>query len=148
MTCHLRILLLCLLFGCTVCAERPNIVLIYTDDVGFADVGCYGARGVETPHIDRLAKEGLKLTDAHCSAATCTPSRYALLTGTYAFRGKARILAGNANLIIPPGTPTIPTLLKEAGYATGVVGKWHLGLGDGPVDWNQEVKPGPKSDWF
>ena len=128
--------------------ERPNIVLIYTDDVGFADVGCYGAKGVETPNIDRLATEGLKLTDAHCSAATCTPSRFALLTGSYAFRGGARILPGNANMIIKPGTPTLPSVLQSVGYRTGVVGKWHLGLGDGEVDWNKEIKPGPNEIGF
>jgi arylsulfatase A-like enzyme len=128
--------------------EPPNIVLIYTDDVGYADVGCYGAKGVATPNIDRLAKEGLTLTDAHCSAATCTPSRYALLTGSYAFRKQARILPGDAPLIIGTETPTLPSVLHDAGYATGVVGKWHLGLGTGNVDWNTEIKPGPNEIGF
>ncbi len=130
-------------------AEQPNIVLIYTDDVGFADVGCYGAKGVATPNIDRLAKEGLRFTDAHCSAATCTPSRYTLLTGSYAFRNKkARILRGDAALIIDPKIPTLPRVLKNANYKTGVVGKWHLGLGDGKVDWNKKITPGPNEIGF
>ena len=123
--------------------SHPNIVIIYVDDLGYADVGCYGAEGVETPSIDRLAEMGLRFTDAHCSAATCTPSRFSLLTGSYAFRNQAAILPGDAPLLIRPGTATLASMLKKAGYRTGVVGKWHLGLGDGYVDWNEEIKPGP-----
>lgn len=123
--------------------QLPNIVLIYVDDLGYGDVGVYGATGVETPHIDRLAQKGLRFTDAHCSAATCTPSRYALLTGRYAFRKKAAVLPGNAPLLIDTSTSTLADMLKRAGYATGVVGKWHLGLGDGSLDWNGTIKPGP-----
>lgn len=121
----------------------PNIVLIYVDDLGYGDVGAYGASGVLTPHIDQLADQGLKFTDAHCSAATCTPSRYALLTGRYAFRKKAGVLAGNAPLLIDTSTSTLASMLKRSGYATGVVGKWHLGLGDGHLDWNGPIEPGP-----
>jgi len=135
--------------GALAAAERPNIVLIYIDDLGYGDVGCYGATRVKTPHIDRLAKEGLRFTDGHCSSATCTPSRYALLTGQYPWRKAGTgILPGDAPLIIPPGTPTIASTLKAAGYQTGVVGKWHLGLGSGDLDWNGEIQPGPQEIGF
>ena len=125
-------------------AERPNIVLIYADDLGYGDVGSYGATRVRTPNIDRLAREGLRFTDGHAASATCTPSRYALLTGEYAWRKKGTgVLPGNASLVIPPGRTTLPSLLRLAGYATGVVGKWHLGLGHGEIDWNGDIKPSP-----
>jgi arylsulfatase A len=122
---------------------KPNIIMIYIDDLGYGDVGCYGATEVQTPNVDALAKGGFRFTDAHCSASTCTPSRYALLTGSYAFRSDAAILPGDAPLLINTDRQTIPSMLKKAGYRTGVVGKWHLGLGTGKPDWNSEVKPGP-----
>ena len=124
---------------------RPNVVLIYADDLGYGDVSAYGARRLKTPNIDRLAREGIRFTDAHSTAATCTPSRYAMLTGEYAWRkpGTA-ILPGNAALIIEPGRTTLPSVFQRAGFATGVVGKWHLGLGPaGGPDWNGEIRPGP-----
>jgi len=125
-------------------SASPNILLIYADDLGYGDLSCYGGTGVKTPNLDRLAATGLRFTDAHASAATCTPSRYSLLTGEYSFRRKeARVLPGNAPVLIEPGRETLPALLKKAGYRTGVVGKWHLGLGSGHVDWNGEIRPGP-----
>jgi arylsulfatase A-like enzyme len=125
-------------------AERPNIVLISADDLGYGDVGCYGATAVRTPNIDRLAREGLRFTDGHSAAATCTPSRYAMLTGEYAWRQRGTgILPGDAALIIKPGRVTLASMLRDAGYTTGVVGKWHLGLGARRPDWNGELKPGP-----
>ena len=126
-------------------STRPNIVLILADDLGFGDVSCYGASKVQTPNIDRLAREGLRFTDAHASSATCTPSRYALLTGQYPWRRKGTgILPGNAALIIPQDHATLPGMLQRAGYKTAAIGKWHLGLGpQGGPDWNGDIKPGP-----
>lgn len=130
--------------------DKPNIIIFYVDDLGYGDVGAYGATEVATPNIDALANNGIRFTDAHSSSATCTPSRYSLLTGEYAFRNQAAVLQGDAPLIIDTKKPTLPRMLKKAGYTTAVVGKWHLGLGDGiqPVDWNKEVKPGPRQVGF
>jgi arylsulfatase A len=130
-------------------SRRPNIVIILADDLGYGDVGCYGATKVSTPNIDRLAAEGLRFTDGHCTAATCTPSRYSLLTGQYSFRKKgAVILPGDAPLLINPNEPTLPGMLKSAGYTTGFVGKWHLGLSDGKPNWNTAIRPGPDEIGF
>ena len=125
-------------------AEKPNIIVIMADDLGYGDVGCYGATELKTPNIDRLAAEGLRFTSGYCSASTCTPTRFSLLTGTYAFRQKnTGIAPPNGPAIIRPGTETIASILKKAGYVTAVIGKWHLGLGDKAPDWNGELKPGP-----
>ena len=126
-------------------AERPNVVVIMADDMGYGDLSCYGAHSLQTPHLDRLAAGGVRFTSGYCSASTCTPTRYSLLTGTYAFRGeRTGIAPPNSPSIIAPGTETVASVLGRAGYATAVVGKWHLGLGgpDGP-DWNGDLKPGP-----
>lgn len=129
---------------------HPNVVIIYGDDVGWGDLGCYGAKKIPTPHLDKLASEGLRFTDGHSSAATCTPSRFSLLTGIHGFRHNVQILPPNAPMKIKPGMFTLPRLFKQAGYTTAVIGKWHLGIGDGktPVDWNGDVKPGPLEAGF
>ena len=128
---------------------KPNIVVIYLDDLGYGDLGAYGATGLETPNMDALANAGVKFTDGHATSATCTPSRYGLLTGVYPWRNKdANILPGTAPLIIDTAQVTIPKMLKKNGYQTAIVGKWHLGLGDGIVDWNQRVSPGPNEVGF
>ncbi len=127
---------------------KPNILIFYADDVGYADLSCYGAQGVETPHLDNLAVNGVRFTDAHSAAATCSPSRYSLLTGNYPFRMQVGILPGDAPMLIRPGTPTLPSVLQQQGYKTAVIGKWHLGIGDGKVDWNWEINPGPMEIGF
>jgi arylsulfatase A-like enzyme len=131
----------------SVCAasKRPNIIVIMADDLGYGDVSCYGTRSLKTPHIDRLAAEGIRFTSGYCSASTCTPTRYSFLTGTYAFRKPGTgIAAPNNPAIIQPDTYTLPDVLKQAGYHTAVIGKWHLGLGgDTGPDWNGNLKPGP-----
>ncbi len=131
--------------GATYAQNQPNIVIIYGDDVGYSDVGVYGSKLIPTPNIDQLANEGMRFTDGHCTAATCSPSRYSLLTGVHGFRDNVAILSPTAPLSISTDILTLPKLFQRAGYTTGIVGKWHLGLGaeDGTQDWNGDVKPGP-----
>lgn len=119
--------------------EKPNVIVILADDLGYGDLKCYGAKNVETPNVDRLASEGIRFTNAHATAATSTPSRYSLLTGEYAWRRPdTDIAAGDAKMIIRPEQFTMADMFKSAGYATAAIGKWHLGLGDktGGQDWN------------
>jgi len=124
-------------------SAKPNIILINCDDLGFGDTSAYGATAIKTPNVDRLAREGVRFTNAYATSATCTPSRFSMLTGEYAWRRDAAILPGDAPLIIAPGRQTLPALLRSAGYTTAIVGKWHLGLGTGNIDWNGDIKPGP-----
>ena len=133
--------------------QSPNVVLIFADDLGYGDLGCYGATKVQTPHIDELAAKGRRFTDAHSASAVCTPSRYALLTGEYPVRGNdgkgvwgpAPVTSG---LIIETDQLTIADVFKNKGYATAAVGKWHLGFGEGTNDWQEPLRPGPQDIGF
>lgn len=130
--------------------SKPNVVIIYTDDLGYGDVSCYGATKIQTPNIDKLAALGIMFTNGHSSSSSCTPSRYSMLTGGYAFRKPGTGIApGDAAMIIDPETKTLADVFHDAGYQTGVVGKWHLGLGgDGGPDWNGFISPGPQDLGF
>ena len=128
---------------------KPNIIIVYMDDLGFGDVSYNGAKKLKTPNMDAMAMEGMRFNNGYATSATCTPSRYALLTGVYPWREKrARILAGTAPLIIGTEQMTLPIMLKQQGYQTAIIGKWHLGLGNGNVNWNELVIPGPNQLGF
>ena len=130
-------------------SQKPNIIIMYADDLGFGDVGCYGAESVPTPNIDRLAADGLLFTNGYATAATCTPSRYSLLTGAYSWRNPdAAILAGDAPMIIGEDEGTVASMFAGEGYRTGIVGKWHLGLGAGSLDWNASIARTPNDVGF
>ncbi|MGE5521813.1 MAG: sulfatase family protein [Candidatus Dadabacteria bacterium] len=130
--------------------QKPNVIYIYADDLGYGDLGCYGATKISTPNLDRLSSGGIRFTNAHSTSATCTPSRYAVITGKYPWRKSGTgILAGDAALIIPLDKLTLPGVFKNAGYRTGIVGKWHLGLGQQvEKNWNGEIQPGPNEVGF
>ena len=131
--------------------QRPNVIFIVADDLGYGDISCYGENTVQTPHVDRLAGNGLRFTDAHSVAATSTPSRYSLFTGCYSWRrNDTGIAPGDAGMIIRPEQTTVADIFKSAGYTTGAIGKWHLGLGDktGTQDWNGQITPGPQDIGF
>jgi arylsulfatase A len=124
--------------------DKPNVVVIFADDLGYGDTSVYGATHVRTPNIDKLATQGRRFTDAHTASAVCTPSRYALLTGEYAFRGEhwAPVFL-KVGLIVDPDQTTVADVMKQAGYATACIGKWHLGFGEEAPDWNGDLDPGP-----
>lgn len=131
--------------------KKPNVIFIVADDLGYGDLSCYGAKRIQTPNVDRLAAEGLRFTDAHAVASTSTPSRYSLFTGHYSWRrNDTGIATGDAGMVIRPEQTTVADIFKAAGYTTGAVGKWHLGLGDkaGTQDWNGFVSPGPQDLGF
>ena len=125
--------------------KNPNVIIINVDDLGYGDIGAYGATHVKTPAIDKLAEEGRMFTDAHSASAVCSPSRYALITGEY----PARIdlyhpIFLRSTLVVDTAKTTIAKIMKSAGYSTAAIGKWHLGFtNDSVMDWNEELKPGP-----
>lgn len=119
--------------------QRPNVIIILADDLGYGDLGCYGAKNVKTPNVDRLARQGIRFTDTHAVASTSTPSRYSILTGEYSWRRPDTDVApGNAGMIVRPEQFTMADMFRSRGYRTCAIGKWHLGLGDrtGEQDWN------------
>lgn len=125
---------------------KPNVIFLVADDIGYGDLSCNGEKTIHTPNVDKLASRGVRFTDAHAVASTSTPSRYSLFTGQYAWRrNDTGIAAGNAGMVIRPEQPTVADMFKECGYATGAIGKWHLGLADktGGQDWNGFITPGP-----
>lgn len=131
--------------------RKPNIVVILADDMGYGDVGCYGATKIKTPRMDRLAREGMRFTDAHTPSAVCTPTRYGLLTGRYCWRSalKQGVLVGDSPMLIEEGRPTIASFLRDNGYTTACIGKWHLGLGtDAKTDFAKPLRPGPVTVGF
>lgn len=131
--------------------KQPNVILLVGDDIGYGDLQCYGAKNVKTPNVDRLAEAGVRFTNAHCVAATSTPSRYSLLTGEYAWRKEdTNIADGDAAMIIKPSQFTLADMFRSVGYSTAAIGKWHLGLGDtnGGQDWNASLAESPADIGF
>lgn len=129
--------------------KKPNVIIAYVDDLGYGDLSCYGGVGVKTPNIDSLLESGIKFTNGYSTSAVCTPARYSLLTGEYPLRNpNTYILPGDAACIIDKDKQTLPKVFKKAGYATSIVGKWHLGLGEGDLDWNEEISHTPNDIGF
>lgn len=131
--------------------QKPNVIFLIADDIGYGDLSCYGEKTIHTPNVEKLASRGIRFTDAHSVAATSTPSRYSLFTGHYAWRrNDTGIAAGNAGMIIRPEQYTVADMFQSCGYATGAIGKWHLGLADKTAgqDWNGHITPGPSDIGF
>ena len=129
--------------------KKPNIIIINLDDLGVGDVSAYKKGSLNTPNIDFLANNGVRFNKGYATSATCTPSRYALLTGLYPWKNsQAKILPGDAPLIIDTSLTTLPKVLKKANYTTAVVGKWHLGLGNGTIYWNKKISFAPSDVGF
>lgn len=129
--------------------SKPNVIVILADDLGYGDVSAYGSKTISTPNIDKLANGGVCFTDGHATSATSTPSRYAMFTGSYPWKNKnAKILPGDAPLLIDTAQFTMPKMFRNAGYTTAAIGKWHLGMGSGNPDWNKRVTPGANEIGF
>ncbi|MEN6363431.1 MAG: arylsulfatase [Bacteroidales bacterium] len=129
--------------------KKPNVIVVIADDLGYGDVSAYGSKTIHTPNIDRLAKGGISFNNGYATSATSTPSRYALLTGMYPWKKDgAKILPGDAPLLISVDQYTLPKMMKQAGYVTAAIGKWHLGMGSGNPDWNKTVTPGANQVGF
>ncbi|MEQ8768009.1 MAG: arylsulfatase [Planctomycetota bacterium] len=132
--------------------KRPNIIVILADDLGYGDIGAYNQSSkISTPHLDRLAADGIRFTDAHSPSAVCTPTRYGLLTGRYCWRSRLKkgVLSGTSPNLIEPGRWTLATAARANGYATIAIGKWHLGLGLAEeTDYEQPLHPGPLDHGF
>jgi arylsulfatase A-like enzyme len=148
----LHLTIIALLTASLFAADKPNIVVILSDDYGWGSVGCYGAKGVKTPNLDRLAREGRRFTNAYAPGSVCSPTRYGLMTGRYYWRTSIKdgeVLPGNAPLHIEPTRTTLASLCKGQGYRTAAFGKWHLGLGtEKTMEWSKPLTPGPLAIGF
>ena len=144
----LSFLVMLFFLACKTENKTPNVIIIYADDLGFGDVSAYNQGTLNTPNIDKIANEGIKFTNGHSSSATCSPSRYALLTGSYPWRNSKAKISTGASMIIDTNQNTLPKMFKENNYSTAIIGKWHLGLGDGQINYNTKISPGPNNIGF